>query len=124
MTTYYNLIEYKDNIKEPSLRVTDITVKVIGLYNTYDSALKKISECIRDSEYVVDNFILVPEHTIYSHKRAVRLSNKSGTVYRSCILNRYYIEDEKYMIEDKYVITSPYAYAIVPVTLSDEYVDN
>lgn len=101
MTTYYNVIEYLDYRKE-------VTVNVVGLYATYDLALNKITE------YVTCDTLLIQERELRWHNRCVRMKNNDAIVYRICQVNPEYSGDSD---DDnvKYLIESPYAYAIVPV---------
>ncbi len=101
MTTYYNVIEYLDYRKE-------VTVYVVGLYATYDLALDKVTG------YLTSDSFLVKERELRWHNRCVRNTNDDATVYRICRLNPEYSGDPD---DDnvKYIIDSPYAYAIVPV---------
>ena len=101
MTTYFNVIEYLDYRKE-------VTVNVVGLYATHDLALNKITE------YVTSDTLLIQERELRRHNRCVRMKNNDATVYRICRVNPEYSGDPD---DDnvKYLIESPYAYAIVPV---------
>lgn len=103
MTTYYNVIEYLDYRK-------DVTVNVVGLYATCDLALNKITE------YVTSDTFLVQQRELRWHCLCVRMKNNDASIYRICRLNPEYSGDPDDDIE-KYYIESPYAYAIVPVTL-------